>query len=328
MHRVEVLVRRVFAMVASALLLFAFAGVAHAQNKKVVISQAFQSMLYLPLYVGIDNGLFSKQGLDVVKETAGAPSAALAAVISGSAQFSLHGPEWPAIAASKGAPVHVVANCVNGAAVWIAVAPDFKYTSLADLKGQTIVTGQMPTTSTSLFMKLLREKGMDPQKDVTLLQVPLGTEIGAFVAGQGKVAVMYEPGLDQAVAKGMKVVVGFPQLYGPYAFSAITTRTDADPDTVQRFVNGLEAALRAIRDDPAGAIAIAKKEFPTLDPVVVESAVKRMIDDKVYPPSVDITPAALKVSMDTQIALGNLAAQPVYEQFIATQFIKAAVATK
>ena len=85
---------------------------------------------------------------------------------------------------------------------------------------------------------------MDPEKDVKLVQVPLGTEIGAFIAGQGKVAVLYEPNLDQAVAKGMKVVLGFPKLYGPYAFSAITTRTDADPDTTQRFVNGLEAALQ------------------------------------------------------------------------------------
>ncbi len=303
-------------------------GSASAQNKKVTISQAFQSMLYLPLYVGIDNGLFLKQGLDVTKETAGAPSAALAAVISGSAQFSLHGPEWPAIAASKGAPVQIVANCVNGAAVWIATTPDFKFTGIKDLKGETIVTGQMPTTSTSLFLKLFKENGLDPEKDIKMLQVPLGTEIGAFMAGQGKVAVMYEPGLDQAVAKGMKVVLGFPKLYGPYAFSAITTRTDADPDTVQKFVNGMEAALRSIRADPAGAIAIAKKEFPTLDPAVVESAVKRMIEDNVYPPSVDITPAALKVSMDTQIALGNLTAQPVYDKFIVSSYIKKALVQK
>ncbi|HEX9391932.1 MAG TPA: ABC transporter substrate-binding protein [Usitatibacteraceae bacterium] len=301
---------------------------AAAQNKKVTISQAFQSMLYLPLYVGINNGLFAKQGLDVTKETAGAPSAALAAVISGSAQFSLHGPEWPAIAASKGAPVQIVANCVNGAAVWIATTPDFKFTGIKDLKGETIVTGQMPTTSTSLLLKLLKENGLDPEKDIKMLQVPLGTEIGAFMAGQGKVAVMYEPGLDQAVAKGMKVVLGFPKLYGPYAFSAITTRTDADPDTVQKFVNGMEAALRSIRADPAGAIAIAKKEFPTLDPAVVESAVKRMIEDNVYPPSVDITPAALKVSMDTQIALGNLTAQPVYDKFIVSSYIKKALVQK
>jgi NitT/TauT family transport system substrate-binding protein len=45
-------------------------------------------------------------------------------------------------------------------------------------------------------------------------------------------------------------------------------------------------------------------------------------------PSVDITPAALKVSMDTQIALGNLAAQPVYDKFISSTSIKKALATK
>jgi NitT/TauT family transport system substrate-binding protein len=303
-------------------------GIACAQTKKVTISQAFQSLLYLPLYVGINNGSFQKQGLEVVKETAGAPSSALAAVISGSANFSLHGPEWTAIAASKGAPVQIVANCVNGAAVWIATTPDFKFNSIKDLKGETIVTGQMPTTSTSLFMKLFKENGLDPEKDVKMVQVPLGTEIGAFIAGQGKVAVMYEPGLDQAVAKGMKVVLGFPKLYGPYAFSAITTRTDTDPDTVQRFVSGMEAALRSIQSDPAAAVAIAKKEFPTLDPAVIELAVKRMIEDKVYPVSSDITPAALKVSMDTQIALGNLASQPVYDKFINTTYIKKAMAMK
>ena len=65
--------------------------------------------------------------------TAGAPTVALSAVISGSAQFSIHGPEWTAIAASKGAPVDIIANVVNGAAVWIATAPDFKFDSIKDI---------------------------------------------------------------------------------------------------------------------------------------------------------------------------------------------------
>ena len=53
-----------------------------AENKKVVLSQAFQSMLYLPLYVAIDEGFFTQQGLDLTKETAGAPTVALSAVIT------------------------------------------------------------------------------------------------------------------------------------------------------------------------------------------------------------------------------------------------------
>ncbi|MFG1398664.1 ABC transporter substrate-binding protein [Roseixanthobacter pseudopolyaromaticivorans] len=295
------------------------------EMKKATISQAFQSMLYLPLYVAMDEGFFEKQGLDLTKESAGSGSVALSAVISKSAQFSLHGPEWTAIAASKGAPVNTIANVVNGAAVWIAATPDFKFDSVKDLKGQKIVTGLMPTTSTSLFIKLLKENGMDANKDVEMIQVPLGTEPGPFVAGQAKVAVMYEPGLDQVVAKGMKVVLGFPKLYGPYAFSTITARADVDPDLAQRLTNGLEMAVRFMHKNEARTIEIAQKEFPKLDPDVVAAATKRMLADNVYPTSVDITPAALTLALDTQIALGNLSAQPDYKTFVPRTYIDKAM---
>lgn len=313
-------------------LLAAFAGAlmlgtapASAAALKATVSQAFQSMLYLPLYVAIDEGLFEQAGIEVTKETAGAPSVALSAVISKSAQFSIHGPEWTAVAASKGAPVGVIANVVNGAAVWIATTPDFVFKDVRDLKGQTIVTGLMPTTSTSLFLKLLKENGMS-KDDVTLTQVQLGTEPGPFLAGQAKVAVLYEPGLDQVAAKGMKVVLGFPEKYGPYAFSAVSARKDVDPATAQAFVNGMQAAIRLMQAEPARAAAVAKKEFPNLDPAVVEAAVKRMMGDKVYPESVDITPDALTIALDTQIALGNLAAQPDYAAFVRRDFIAKAIA--
>jgi NitT/TauT family transport system substrate-binding protein len=312
----------------AALISALLAAPALAEGKKVTLSQAFQSMLYLPLYVAIDEGFFTQQGLDLTKETAGAPTVALSAVISGSAQFSIHGPEWTAIAASKGAPVGIIANVVNGAAVWIATAPDFKFDSIKDIKGRKIVTGLMPTTSTSLFLKLLKENGMDAKTDVEMIQVPIGSEPGPFIGKQADVAVMYEPGLDQAVAKGMKVVFGFPKTYGAYAFSAVTARNDVDPDTAQRVVNGMEMAMRFMASNEAKTVEIAKKEFPNLDPAVVEAAVKRMLADGVYPRSVDITADALKVSMDTQIALGNLAGQPDYKTFVVKKFIEPALAMK
>ena len=313
---------------ATAIISTLLATPALAENKKVTLSQAFQSMLYLPLYVAIDEGFFTQQGIDLTKETAGAPTVALSAVISGSAQFSIHGPEWTAIAASKGAAVDIIANVVNGAAVWIATSPDFKFESIKDVKGQKVVTGLMPTTSTSLFMKLLKENGMDPKTDVDMIQVAIGSEPGPFVAKQADVAIMYEPGLDQAVAKGMKVVLGFPKLYGAYAFSAVTARRDVDPDTAQRVVNAMEMAMRFMAKNEPRTLAIARQEFPTLDPIVVDAAVKRMLGDGVYPRSVDITADALKVSMDTQIALGNLAAQPDYETFVVKKFIDPALAMK
>ena len=313
---------------AVSLLALATATSAHAENAKATISQAFQSMLYLPLYVGLDEGFFAKEGLDLTKETAGAPATALSGVLSGSSQFSLHGPEWAAIAASKGAPVEIIANVVNGAAVWIATTPDFPFTDIKSIKGQTIVTGQMPTTSTSLFLKLLKENGLDAEKDISMIQVPIGSEIGPFLAGQGKIAVLYEPGLDQAVSKGMKVVLGFPKLYGAYEFSAIVARKDVDPALAQKMTSGLESALRFIHTEVPETVAIAQKEFPTLDPAVVEAAVKRMIEEHVWPDSVEITPAALKLGLDTQIALGNLAAQPDFDSFVDSRYFKQAAVAK
>ena len=62
--------------------------------------------------------------------------------------------------------------------------------------------------------------------------------------------------------------------------------------------------------------------------MVVDAAVKRMLADGVYPPSVDISADALKVAMDTQIALGNLASQPDYKAFVVKKFIEPAVAMK
>lgn len=308
--------------------LVASCTLASAQNKKVVLSQLFQSIQLLPVYVAIDGGFLEKQGLDVSKQTAGSANGALSALLSGSADFSLHGPEWSAIAAEKGAPVQVIASVVSRPSFWIAASPDVKFNSIADLRGQTVVTGLMPTTSTSVFMKLLKENGLVPGKDLTVTQVAIGSEPGPLMAGQAKVAVLYQPGLDQVAAKGMKVVYSFSKLYSAYTVAAISTKKNIDPDLAKRFVKGLQDALVYMQKDEAGTIAIAKKEFPTLDPMVVESAVKRMLKEQVYSTSVDVTPAAFKAAMQTQIDLGNLKGMPSYEGLIARDYIKAALETK
>lgn len=300
---------------------------AAAEPRKVVVSQLFQSVMFLPLYVALDQGFFEKQGLAVTKQTSGSPNASLSAVIAGSAEFSLHGPEWTAIAASKGAEVQVIAGVVNHAAIWIAAAPAVPYSGVKDLAGQTVSTGMMPIASTSLFTKLLRDSGIDPvASKITVKQVQAGSELGPLLAGQASVAVLFQPALEQAAAKGYKVVHSFPAQYGPYLLSAITARKSVDPDTAQRFIAGLEGALRFMRSHPAETLATARANFASIEPAVVDAAVKRMLDEQVYATSVAISPDALRVAMDTQIALGNLKAQPVYDSFVAKKLIDGGLA--
>ncbi|CAB3644331.1 MAG: ABC transporter substrate-binding protein [Achromobacter sp.] len=288
---------------AAALSLFSLA--AHA-NDKAVVSAAFKSVFYLPVYFAEEHGYFKEEGLDVRIDVASSSTNALAAVISRSADFSLHGPEWTAISFGRGAPVKVVGGTLNRLGVWLTCKSSFAFKDFTSLKGATVATGAMPTTSTSAFLKIVRKAGLDPKRDLNLLEVPLGNEVGPLAAGQADCAVLYEPGASQAEAQGYKVVSAFSREIGPYTFSAISTRQDIDPKVSQKLVSGLDRALKAIRKDPEAAVQSGLKLFPNLPPEVVRKSVTRLIEDGVFADSVAIPPQALTDALQTQVDLGNL----------------------
>lgn len=282
---------------------------AHA-NDKAVVSAAFKSVFYLPVYFAEEHGYFKNEGLDVRIDVASSSTNALAAVISRSADFSLHGPEWTAISFGRGAPVKVVGGTLNRLGVWLTCKSDFRFDGFKSLSGATISTGAMPTTSTSAFLKLVKQAGLDARKDLDILEVPMGNEIGPLKSGQADCAVLYEPGASQAEAQGYKVVSAFSREIGPYTFSAISTRQDIDPQIARKFVSGIDRALKAIRKDPEAAVASGLKLFPNLDKGVVRASVVRLIDDGVFADSVELRQPALNDALQTQVDLGNLARIP------------------
>jgi NitT/TauT family transport system substrate-binding protein len=299
--------RRSFLASAAAASVVASAAPAFAAApENVVVAQAFQSLLYLPLYVGIDRGHFAKHGVDVTKVTAGSGANGIAQVLSGSAMFSLQDPMTMVLANIKGASMKSVASCVDGVPAWIVVMKNSPIQTLADLKGKTIATAIPPSTSTYLLQRLLQSKNIT----ATTQTVLLGTEVAPLLAGKVDAAAVYEPYLEDAIAQGARVLYEFGSAaQGGYAFSsfdALTSTIKAKPQTVQAFVAGLDDAIVAIQKDPQTATDVALKEFPTLSPDVVRAGIKRMLREKVYPHSAMITPAAFDNALALQTAIGNI----------------------
>jgi len=302
---------------------------AQQKTEAVTVAQAFQSVQYLPLYVGIDKGFFKKHGLDVTKTTAGGGANGVASVIQGSATFSLQDPMTAVLANLKGAKLRNVAEVVNGVPVWIVVKKDAPIKSIADLAGKTISTAIAPSTSTYLLRDILGKQHVK----ATEQDVLIGTEIAPLIAGKVDAAAVYEPYVEQALAQGCRVLYEFAKAVpGGYAFSTIDATDETiqtKPHLVQAFVDGLEESIRYMHTDQAGATEVAVAEFPQLSPEIVRASVKRMFHDDVYPKSAMIEPAAFASALALQVAIGNIKPDTVtYAAAIDPQFARKATAAK
>jgi NitT/TauT family transport system substrate-binding protein len=301
-------------------------GAHAAPPEKVVVYQAFQSIQYLPLYVGIDKGIFAKHGLDVQKVTAGGGAAGVAAVIGGHADFSLQDPMTAILANLKGASLVNVANVVAGVPVWVIAPGNSPLKGAPDLAGKNVSTALPPTTSTYLLQRLIKEQKIG---DVKLNTVQIGTELSPVSAGRADAAALYEPQVDEGLAQGYKIVYGFPKDYpGGYAFSTIDTLASTikdKPQMVAAFVKAIGEAEALIQSSPDTAKAVAEAEFPTLSKAVVDNAVERLIGQKIYAPTPEISEQAFRNALDLQEYIGNIKPGSVtYPSAVDNSFAKAA----
>lgn len=263
----------------------------------VRISQAFQSLLYLPLYVADAEGFF--EGVDVEIQTGGGGQQSWASVLGGSADFSIHDPVFAAISKAEGGPGIAVASVQNAPSVWIVGSDEASLQGdISAITGHSITTMPEPDTTWAFMNYLLQENGLS-SSDVDIVPTSIGNEMAPLLSGQTDYALGTEPQISQVEAEGMHVTYAFPENpdWYPYAFSSLMTTeqyAEKNPKATQAIVDGFERASRFIYENPDEAAEIAKTAFPDLDDTVVENAVARQIDVLGYPETVEITEAAWK----------------------------------
>lgn len=281
----------------------------------VTISQAFEHLLYIGLYVAKDGGFFEKQGLDVKIETAGGDAQAFSALTSGSAQFAQGDPAFVAIAHERGWDGRVVVMAVDRVAIW-GVTFDKSIRPFTDpkgFKGMTVATYPNPNTSYVVQKQLALRAGLTLGKDMKILQVPFGTELATLKNKQANIAQTIEPNVSQVELQGGNVVFSYPEAWGPLAFTGVMTSKnliDEKPLLVQQFVNAYEQAFQYINADFDGTVKIALKRFPNLSPAIIKMALKRLIDSGCIPKNAKVDPESWRKLLETRIDVGDLKKMP------------------
>ncbi|WP_284252788.1 ABC transporter substrate-binding protein [Litorihabitans aurantiacus] len=288
-------------------------GAADGGTSTVRINQAFQSLLYLPLYVAEDQGFFEQEGIDVEIATGGGGTQSWSAVLGGSAEFSIQDPVFVPKAREAGGEGVVVAGIQNAPTVFILGSdPAPLQDDLELLNGKRVVVSPQPDTTWALMTLMIEEHGLE---DVTLVNVPIGNELAAVASGQADYALAVEPQISQGESEGLNVVYSFSEdpSRSPFAFSSLTglpSWIEENPEAALGTVTAFQRASTAIYADPEAAVATAEKYFPDLDPATVEAAVMRMIEAKGYPEDVLVTQEAWDNNLEIALLVENVQAYP------------------
>ncbi|MDF2115325.1 ABC transporter substrate-binding protein [Roseiarcaceae bacterium H3SJ34-1] len=319
-------------------MLAGFAGIASAQEKKsLIVAEPTHGTGYLPLYVAIQKGFFAEENLDVKILTVDSGAGHTNAVLSGQAFAFIGGPEHNAFAKVKGGELRAVVNVVDrGNVYYVAkkgLAPKAGESMASFFKGKSIAVSFFGGTPNSITHYLLRQWKMDPKTDVTMKEMANGAVLAAVKAGAAEIGVTTEPALTRGIVEGIwsDPIINIPKDLGPYAYSTLNVRQasiKSEPDVVARFVRGVVKGLKFTDTHHEEALAVAKKEFPTMSLEDLKATIDRSFADEMW--SKDGTISTKAWDTAEAVVLGaTILKQPVpYDDIIDMQFVKATLAAK
>jgi NitT/TauT family transport system substrate-binding protein len=302
---------------------------------QVAVTEPNHVVGYLPLYLAQRKGFFAEEGLEVKWTTIENGSGPTNAILAGRVFGVLGGPEHNAYAKVKGADLKAIGGVITRASIYVmagkgqepASPPATAAEWASYMKGKKIGVGAYGSTPNSAFRYLLTRWGLDPKRDVELVEVPSAAILAAIKAGQAQIGVVNEPLVTQGIRNGIwgEPIYNVPRELGPYAWATLNVRADTltkEPKLVERFMRAMVKGLKAIHADPAAAVAVAKLEFPTMSEQDLTAAIDRTLKDDVWSKDGSVDEAAWTTAQTVVLDAGILKKSVPYNDLFDMKFIK------
>jgi ABC-type nitrate/sulfonate/bicarbonate transport system substrate-binding protein len=228
---------------------------------------------YVPLYYAQEKGYFSQEGLDlhvlVVRGIIGVSS-----LMSGEIDVTCHAGSGFS-AALRGIPVKIISVTRDRPVHELIVSPSV--ISSADLKGKSIAVGSLDGTAAVMTRRIIQAKGLDPQRDVTLLSMDTHARLQSLMTGKVAGGMMAPPSTYLAQDQGYKVF-GRGRDYMRYLQTGVVaadTHIKQKREQLVRFLRAWNRALKFYQDNPEVMLPYIQRKLGVKD---VQMA-RRMYDD-------------------------------------------------
>lgn len=214
-------------------------------------------------YVAIEEGLFEKAGLDVEAVKFENPNQIIDSLVSGQADFGPPGAAAGiAMLAEAKFPGTFKVFGLQGGGIEVdrindglIVRPGSGIKSFADLKGKSV--GTVPGVQWRTILRhLIREAGLDPDKDVTVREIGVALQLPSVASGSVDATLSLEPVGSIAAASGeaeRAIVNPVAQVIADpfYSGAALLTTNfiKKRPEVARKVVEVLDQATRLVNAD-------------------------------------------------------------------------------
>ena len=300
---------------------------------KITLNEVAHSVFYAPLYVAIEKGYFKDENIDLTLVTGFGADKTMTAVISGEADIGFMGSEASVYMYSEGASDYVVnfAQLTQRAGNFLVARQDNEHFQWADLKGKTVLGGRKGGMPEMVFEYILKENGIDPEKDLTIIQnIDFGSTAPAFADGRGDFTIEFEPGATSLESEGKGHVIaslGKDSGYVPYtAFSAKKSYLKENPDVIQRFTNALQKGMDYVRShSPSETASVIKPQFPETTLEMITTIVTRYYEQDTWKSNLIFEESSFDLLQDILLDAGELEQKVPYDDLVTTTYAKNAV---
>jgi NitT/TauT family transport system substrate-binding protein len=263
-------------------LMICHSSIVLAQEKKlekIRVGGGSASAAQMSIWLAKEGNYYEKHGLNVELISIPGSSLAIQAMLSGELPIIQAGGAGPIQAALSGTDTVIIATIAKKFNWWIFAVPNIN--RIEDLKGKIFGTTRFGTQSDLASRIALRRAGIDPERDITMVQTGGPAEtISAMVAGKVHAAAVTPPATLQAKRVKLKELLDLSKLDIEYHVNGVvTTRRyiKSNEDTVRRFLRAyVEGAVHG-QKDKAFAMKTMSKYFRTEDRELLEETYEMII---------------------------------------------------
>src|SRR6266508_4421539 len=248
------------------------ATVAAQDGRKLRAGYASLSGNMTPFWAAREAGLFKKYGLDIDLIAFPSGTEGMAAMIAGEIEFLAIAGSTTASAAIGGADVLSMALINDRLLTSLVVGPAVQKPE--DLKGKSIGISRFGTSIDTAARIAIQHYGLEPIKDVSLVQIgAVSSAVAALRGGRIHAAILSYPTIIQARREGFREILDIASLGTPYASTGVTVRRSfmtQRRDVVTNYLKSILEAIARVKKDKPFAMEVMGKYLRTKDHEVLD----------------------------------------------------------